>query len=157
MSIRPGIFYRRSLFLSRTRFQALSQVALLPLYGDFKPGDYQIGIYVRRGKAVVHKAGNLTYRGWGGNYEVVEHLHSGFAADAMQDVAEFFELLSATERVRHGLVRIVRPGCWLPLRSGTKGRRSTCSVPQEGLTIYLSIRMVRQGTSRSIRLPFAPW
>jgi hypothetical protein len=43
-------------------------------------------------------SGNLTFGGWGGNYEVLEHLHPGFAADA----AEFFERLSVTERARHG-------------------------------------------------------
>jgi hypothetical protein len=47
-------------------------------------------------------SGNLTFGGWGGNYEVLEHLHPGFAADAIADAAEFFERLSVTERARHG-------------------------------------------------------
>lgn len=45
-------------------------------------------------------SGNLTFGGWGGNCEVLEHLHSGFAADAMMDAAEFFDLLRASPRVR---------------------------------------------------------
>jgi hypothetical protein len=47
-------------------------------------------------------SGNLTFNGWGGNVEVLEHLHPGFAADAIADAAEFFELLPVTERVRQG-------------------------------------------------------
>lgn len=46
-------------------------------------------------------SGNLTFGGWGGNCEVLEHLHPSFAADAIADVAAFFESLSATDRVRH--------------------------------------------------------
>ena len=45
-------------------------------------------------------SGNLTFNGWGGNIEVLEHLHPSFAADAIADTAEFFELLPVTERVR---------------------------------------------------------
>jgi hypothetical protein len=47
-------------------------------------------------------SGNLTFNGWGGNVEVLEHLHPSFAADAVADTAEFFELLPLTERVRFG-------------------------------------------------------
>ena len=47
-------------------------------------------------------SGNLTFGGWGGNYEVLEHLHPGFAADAIADAAEFFDLLTVTGRVHHG-------------------------------------------------------
>jgi hypothetical protein len=47
-------------------------------------------------------SGNLTFNGWGGNIEVQEHLHPSFAADAIGDMAEFFELLPVTERVRLG-------------------------------------------------------
>src|ERR1700728_4118833 len=41
-------------------------------------------------------SGNLTFGGWGGNCEVLEHLHPSFAADAIADAAEFFELISVT-------------------------------------------------------------
>jgi hypothetical protein len=46
-------------------------------------------------------SGNLTFGGWGGNFEVIEHLHPSFAADAIEDAARFFDLLSARGRVRH--------------------------------------------------------
>lgn len=39
-------------------------------------------------------SGNLTFGGWGGNLETVEHLHPSFAADAFDDTADFFELLT---------------------------------------------------------------
>lgn len=47
-------------------------------------------------------SGNLTFGGWGFNLELVEHLHSSFAGSAMWQVAEFFELLGVTDRVRTG-------------------------------------------------------
>jgi hypothetical protein len=47
-------------------------------------------------------SGNLTFGGWGGNCEVLEHLHPSFAADAIEDAASFFELTSVTERIRYG-------------------------------------------------------
>ena len=47
-------------------------------------------------------SGNLTFGGWGGNFEVLEHLHTGFAADAIADTADFFERISGNTRVRHG-------------------------------------------------------
>lgn len=50
-------------------------------------------------------SGNLTFNGWGGNCEVIEHLHSGFAATAIADAAEFFELLPRAKRVRQGAGR----------------------------------------------------
>ncbi len=45
-------------------------------------------------------SGNLTFGGWGGNLEVVEHLHPSFAADAMADAADMFELLAMSERIQ---------------------------------------------------------
>lgn len=47
-------------------------------------------------------SGNLTFGGWGGNFEVFEHLHSGFAAEAIRDASEFFASLANAPRVRHG-------------------------------------------------------
>lgn len=47
-------------------------------------------------------SGNLTFGGWGANFETLEHLHPSFAADAFSNAAEFFERLSVTGRVRHG-------------------------------------------------------
>lgn len=48
-------------------------------------------------------SGNLTFNGWGGNCEVIEHLHPSFASDAIADAADFFERLPASNRVRHGV------------------------------------------------------
>lgn len=45
-------------------------------------------------------SGNLTFGGWGGNCEVLEHLHPSFAPDAIEDAAKFFESVSGTKRVR---------------------------------------------------------
>lgn len=45
-------------------------------------------------------SGNLTFGGWGGNIEVVEHLHPSFAPDAINDAADMFELLAMSERIR---------------------------------------------------------
>jgi len=47
-------------------------------------------------------SGNLTFGGWGGNFEVIEHLHPSFAADAIFDTADFFDRLSDTSRIQHG-------------------------------------------------------
>lgn len=46
-------------------------------------------------------SGNLTFGGWGGNCEVLEHLHPSFAADAVEDAASFFELMAITDRIRY--------------------------------------------------------
>ena len=47
-------------------------------------------------------SGNLTFGGWGGNCEVLEHLHTSFAADAIADTADFFERICENTSVRHG-------------------------------------------------------
>lgn len=45
-------------------------------------------------------SGNLTFGGWGGNLELVEHLHSSFAPEAINEAADFLELLAIDERIR---------------------------------------------------------
>jgi hypothetical protein len=50
-------------------------------------------------------SGNLTFNGWGGNCEVIEHLHPGFAPDAIADAAEFFMRLPRSSRVRQAANR----------------------------------------------------
>src|SRR5580698_5619937 len=47
-------------------------------------------------------SGNLTFGGWGGNCEVLEHLHPSFAADAIEDTATLFDLMPVTQRIRYG-------------------------------------------------------
>lgn len=44
-------------------------------------------------------SGNLTFSGWGGNLEVIEHLHPSFAADAFDDAAGFFDALATSDMV----------------------------------------------------------
>lgn len=44
-------------------------------------------------------SGNLTFAGWGGNLELVEHLHPSFAADVFDEAADFFEQLSRSDQV----------------------------------------------------------
>src|ERR1700710_1369152 len=47
-------------------------------------------------------SGNLTFGGWGGNFELFEHLHSASAADAIRDTSDFFNGLAEGLRARHG-------------------------------------------------------
>lgn len=47
-------------------------------------------------------SGNLTFGGWGGNFELFEHVHSGSAVDAIRDTADFFDGLAEGLRARHG-------------------------------------------------------
>jgi hypothetical protein len=47
-------------------------------------------------------SGNLTFSGWGGNFEVAEHLHPSFAADAFDDAAMFFMMLAESGQATHG-------------------------------------------------------
>ena len=72
-------------------------------------------------------SGNLTFGGWGGNFEAIEHLHPSFAADAVDDAADFFELLAVADRVRHGAANrcsaIVDD-----LRASTRGRSRTGEI-----------------------------
>jgi hypothetical protein len=70
-------------------------------------------------------SGNLTFGGWGGNFEIFEHLHSGFAADAIRDAAEFFTLLADAPRVRHG----ARLRC---LETAADLRQSVDGTPGDG-------------------------
>jgi len=49
-------------------------------------------------------SGNLTFGGWGSNFECVEHLHPAFAADAFDDAADFLESLATARTVKHAAV-----------------------------------------------------
>lgn len=44
-------------------------------------------------------SGNLTFGGWGGNLEAVDHLHPSFAADAIADAADFFDLITLADNI----------------------------------------------------------
>lgn len=70
------------------------------LTGSFHP---KIGIFSNVDDChVTIGSCNLTFGGWGGNAEVIEHLHPSFAADAFDDLAEMLELLTISEQVRTG-------------------------------------------------------
>jgi hypothetical protein len=69
-------------------------------HGVFHP---KVSVFMSRDEChVLVGSGNLTFGGWGGNCELIEHLHPAFAAAAISDVADFFELLPVCERVRQG-------------------------------------------------------
>lgn len=60
--------------------------------GLFHP---KIGVFLQSDDAhLLIGSGNLTFSGWGGNLEQIEHLHPSFAADAFNDTAGFFEQLA---------------------------------------------------------------
>jgi hypothetical protein len=42
-------------------------------------------------------SGNLSFGGWGGNLECIEHLHPSFAGDAFDDAADFLESLTIAD------------------------------------------------------------
>lgn len=68
--------------------------------GVFHP---KISVFVAGDEChVLVGSGNLTLGGWGGNCEVLEHLHPSFAADAIEDAASFFDLMTVTDRIRYG-------------------------------------------------------
>lgn len=95
--------------------------------GCFHP---KIGAFLAGGDAhLLVGSGNLSFGGWGGNLECIDHLHPSFAAQAFDDAADFFELMTiadtlvldaddaclslagalrraATGRVRDGRIRI---------------------------------------------------
>jgi hypothetical protein len=66
-------------------------------------------------------SGNLTFGGWGGNFEVCEHIHASFAADAIEDAADFFEYLSFAQGLRHGAAKHCVTAAE-QLRSAARGR-----------------------------------
>jgi hypothetical protein len=72
-------------------------------------------------------SGNLTFNGWGGSCEILEHLHVGFAADAIGDAAGFFEELTRTDRVRHGAGAHCA-AIAAELRRGAAGKPTTGSI-----------------------------
>lgn len=75
-------------------------------------------------------SGNLTFAGWGGNLELVEHLHPSFAADAFDDAADFFGQISASAQI----ITTAGPACETIAASL---RRSAQGQPRPG-----NVRMV---------------
>lgn len=67
-----------------------------------RPGVFHPKVSVLANEVEVHLlvgSGNLTFSGWGGNLEVIEHLHPSFAADAFDDAANFFDALATSKAV----------------------------------------------------------
>lgn len=68
--------------------------------GVFHP---KISAFIGDDSHLVVGSGNLTFNGWGGNFEMAEHLHPSFAADAFDDAALFFMMLSDNPGMAHGV------------------------------------------------------
>lgn len=67
--------------------------------GVFHP---KIGAFVGADQAMLTLgSGNLTFGGWAGNLEIIEHLHSATAPSVFRDASAFFEALAEHPRLRH--------------------------------------------------------
>lgn len=67
-------------------------------------------------------SGNLTFGGWGNNLEIFDHLHPSFAGDAFLDAAGFFDALTVSDQVRHGVasrLEAIGSNLRLAARTGT--------------------------------------
>ncbi|MET4315547.1 hypothetical protein [Bradyrhizobium sp. RT4b] len=77
---------------------------------DIEPVKVPTGVFHAKVTALVGEgechvlvgSGNLTFGGWGGNFELFEHVHSASAADAIRDTSDFFDGLAEGVRARHG-------------------------------------------------------
>ncbi len=69
-------------------------------------------------------SGNLTFGGWGANFEVVEHLHPSFAADAFDDAADFFENIASSASLRHAATDQCASIAEGLRAAGTRGQRT---------------------------------
>lgn len=54
-------------------------------------------------------SGNLTFGGWGMNFETVDHLHPSFAADTFDDAADLFDSLAIADTIRTGVADQFEP------------------------------------------------
>ena len=95
-------------------------------HGVFHP---KISVFVEKDEChMLVGSGNLTFGGWGGNFEVCEHLHPSFAAEAMSDASEFFEYLGVGDsRLRHGAGEHCS-AIAEELRAAVRGRASTGDI-----------------------------
>lgn len=74
--------------------------------GVFHP---KIGAFVADDQAMLTVgSGNLTFGGWAGNLELVEHLHSGAAPSAFRDASALFEAMADHPRLRHSAAEACR-------------------------------------------------
>lgn len=99
------------------------------------PGIFHPKLMVLDGDAgprVVIGSGNLTFRGWGGNIEVAEFLNPGGAPQALVDVADFLDRLSAASRATGGLASERDP---VPAGLSASCRSATVRPGQGGGTL----------------------
>ena len=74
-------------------------------------------------------SGNLTFSGQGGNIEVIEHLHSEFAPEAMIGVAKFFKHLSKLEGISENAKKVAEDvGSTLTTNVSNLGSRPNIAV-----------------------------
>jgi len=102
-------------------------------------------------------SGNLTFGGWGGNFELIEHLHPSFASDAINDAAEFLDLLQIDERLKlpdtEWLVRTAEG-----LRRSVRGLPATGRtrlIHNAGNTIAERLRLEAEELGGAVRICFA--
>ncbi len=76
-------------------------VPVMPRKGIFHPK--LMVLDGNAGPRVVVGSGNLTFRGWGGNIEVAEHLSPAATPRAFLDIADFLDRLSAAAGAKDGL------------------------------------------------------
>lgn len=102
-------------------------------------------------------SGNLTFGGWGGNCELIEHLHPSFAPEAVIDAADFLELLQADERIR--LPEVERLSTFADgLRKTASGRSGTGRIRlihNAGDTIANRLRQEAEELGGAERICFA--
>lgn len=111
-------------------------------YGARRVGrDYEVEPVERLGGGVFHPkvsvlanetdahllvgSGNLTFGGWGGNLECVEHLHPSFAGDAFLDGAAFFRRLAEDRSLRHAAADRMEAIADRLRRAGESGARNS--------------------------------
>lgn len=70
-------------------------------------------------------SGNLSFGGWGGNLECIDHLHPSFAAGAFNDAADLFELMTMDATI----VFDAQEAC---LRLAETLRRAATGAPADG-------------------------
>lgn len=70
-------------------------------------------------------SGNLSFGGWGGNLECIDHLHPSFAAQAFDDAADFFEMMTIADT----LVLDADEAC---LSLAVALRRAAAGAPRDG-------------------------
>lgn len=101
-------------------------------YYDVEPVGCTTGVFHPKITALVRGddahlllgSGNVSFGGWGGNLECVDHLHPSFAGDAFDDAADFFELMTIADTLVHDASDTCF-GLAVALRKAATGSRRT--------------------------------